>query len=185
MIILEKCVDFDREYIDLVTESFGESTNCLANVAVEIRSGDYFTVKKCGNNAVITVYEKSQLFFAFTVLCANCHKDSFEYVKTTPHKVIDFMLDCSRSAVLNIATCKKLIVMLAKLGYNALELYTEDTYEIPSEPYFGHIRGRYTQKELKELDAYAKQYGIELIPCIQTLAHLDNIFLPIHRLWRT
>src|SRR5699024_3461005 len=53
-------------------------------------------------------------------------------------------------------------------------LYMEDTYEIKSEPYFGYMRGRYSQDELKELDDYAYELGIELIPCIQTLAHLEE-----------
>ena len=53
-----------------------------------------------------------------------------------------------------------------------LMLYTEDTYEVPEYPYFGYMRGRYSQSQLQELDAYAKGYGIELIPCMQTLAHL-------------
>jgi hypothetical protein len=34
------------------------------------------------------------------------------------------------------------------------------------------MRGRYTKAEVKELDAYCTGLGIELIPCIQTLAHL-------------
>ena len=53
-------------------------------------------------------------------------------------------------------------------------LYTEDTYEVPEEPYFGTYRGRYSQNEIREIDVYAKTFGIELIPCIQTLAHLRN-----------
>jgi N-acetyl-beta-hexosaminidase len=55
-------------------------------------------------------------------------------------------------------------------------LYTEDTYEIEGEPYFGYLRGRYSHDELKEIDCYAASKGIELIPCIQTLAHLNAIF---------
>ena len=31
-------------------------------------------------------------------------------------------------------------------------------------------------EELKEIDRYAASVGIELIPCIQTLAHLNSIF---------
>lgn len=85
------------------------------------------------------------------------------------------MLDCSRNAVLNIPTVKKYIDLLARLGYNTLMLYTEDTYEVENQPYFGYLRGRYSQEEIKEIDAYAKEKGIELIPCIQTLAHLNAI----------
>lgn len=63
---------------------------------------------------------------------------------------------------------------MAKLGLNQLLLYTEDTYEVPGLPYFGTYRGRYSQEELRQLDDYAYQFGVELVPCIQTLAHLRN-----------
>jgi len=86
------------------------------------------------------------------------------------------MIDCSRNSVLKPQAVKELMVTLAMLGFNALMLYTEDTYEIPGQPYFGHMRGRYSMEELKELDAFGKELGIELIPCIQTLAHLNGIF---------
>lgn len=86
------------------------------------------------------------------------------------------MIDCSRNAVMTTTTFKKLVDILSVLGYNTIRLYTEDTYEVDGEPYFGYLRGRYTKKELKEMDAYAKGKGVELIPCIQTLAHLERIF---------
>ena len=89
---------------------------------------------------------------------------------------LSVMLDCSRNAVMNINALKKYIDILAKFGYNSLMLYTEDTYEIKGEPYFGYLRGRYSHDELKEIDCYAASKGIELIPCIQTLAHLNAIF---------
>ena len=84
------------------------------------------------------------------------------------------MLDCSRNAVLTVDTVKKWIDILQKMGYNVLELYTEDTYEVEGEPYFGYLRGRYSGAEIREMDAYAAAHGIELIPCIQTLAHFTN-----------
>ena len=85
------------------------------------------------------------------------------------------MLDCSRNAVMSVDSLKKWIDITADLGYNTLLLYTEDTYELDDNPYFGYMRGRYTQKELMEIDAYALSKGMELIPCIQTLAHLNAI----------
>ena len=86
------------------------------------------------------------------------------------------MLDCSRNAVMKPEKVKQWIDILAELGYNTLLLYTEDTFELDTHPYFGHLRGRYTQQELKEIDDYACSKGIELMPCIQTLAHLNQIF---------
>lgn len=85
------------------------------------------------------------------------------------------MLDCSRNAVMTVDSIKKWIDISSDIGYNMLMLYTEDTYEIKSQPYFGYGRGRYSVAELKELNCYAKSKGIELIPCIQTLAHLNQI----------
>lgn len=85
------------------------------------------------------------------------------------------MLDCSRNAVMKVSRVKELIDYLEKFGYNQLMLYTEDTYEISGEPKFGYLRGKYSKAEIKEIDGYAKAHGIELVPCIQTLAHLNGI----------
>ena len=85
------------------------------------------------------------------------------------------MLDCSRNAVMKPEKVKEFIDVLAKIGYNTLELYMEDTYEIEGEPYFGYLRGGYTARELKDIDAYAEGKGVELIPAIQTLAHFNNL----------
>ncbi len=85
------------------------------------------------------------------------------------------MIDNSRNAVMKVDTVKEYIDIISKLGYNCLSLYTEDTYEIKNQPYFGHNRGRYSQDELKIIDKYAIEKGVEIIPCIQTLGHLNAI----------
>ena len=86
------------------------------------------------------------------------------------------MLDCSRNAVMTVSALERFIDTIAKMGYNVLMLYTEDTYEILDEPLFGYLRGRYSIKEIQEIDKYCKERDVELIPCIQTLAHLNQIF---------
>lgn len=85
------------------------------------------------------------------------------------------MLDMSRNAVMKVSEVKNFMSIIKKMGYNSLELYMEDVFEVQDEPYFGYMRGRYTKEELKELDNYAKTIGIELIPAIQTLAHFTNL----------
>lgn len=85
------------------------------------------------------------------------------------------MLDCSRNGVRTVQALRKFIDLITAMGYDTLMLYTEDTYEIEGQPYFGYMRGRYSMEELKELDRYALSKGLELIPCIQTLAHLNGI----------
>ncbi|MBQ2897280.1 MAG: beta-N-acetylhexosaminidase [Clostridia bacterium] len=91
-------------------------------------------------------------------------------------KMLGVMLDCSRNAVMKPDKVKEFAQIIKKMGLNTLMLYTEDTYEIESQPYFGHLRGRYSKQELKDIDSYCQSIGIELIPCIQTLAHLKQMF---------
>ena len=86
------------------------------------------------------------------------------------------MLDMSRNAVMKPSEVKKFADILRSFGYNTLMLYTEDTYEVENEPYFGYLRGRYTKDELKDIVDHCDKSGIEVIPCIQTLAHLNQIF---------
>ena len=50
------------------------------------------------------------------------------------YKRFGVMIDCSRNAVMTVSSLQRLIDVLAKTGYNALERYTEDTYEVEGEP---------------------------------------------------
>lgn len=125
------------------------------------------------NGTTIHYQEKAHLFRALTLLVT--HPESVYELEEKPQfSKIGPMLDLSRNAVMTIAQAKRFLLLCAKMGLNTCMLYMEDTYEIPEYPYFGHFRGRYTQEEIKALDAYAAIVGIELVPAIQTLAHLTN-----------
>ena len=91
-------------------------------------------------------------------------------------KRLGTMIDCSRNAVMKKETVFRWIDITSQMGYDTLMLYTEDTYTMEGHPYFGYLRGRYSREEIKEMDDYAAAKGMELIPCIQTLAHLRSIF---------
>lgn len=86
------------------------------------------------------------------------------------------MIDCSRNAVMTPEAIKRFVNIISALGYDTLMLYTEDTYEVDGEPLFGYQRGRYSKDELRDVDNYCFQNNVELVPCIQTLAHLNSIF---------
>ena len=96
--------------------------------------------------------------------------------ETMKFRRLGTMIDCSRNAVMKLDAVKKWKDITADLGYNTLSLYLEETYELDGEPYFGHLRGRYSQEELRQIDDYAYSKGMEVIPCIQTLAHLNALF---------
>lgn len=91
-------------------------------------------------------------------------------------KYFGVMIDCSRNAVMKVEKVKEFIDYISTFGYNMLSLYTEDTFEVDNEPRFGYLRGRYSKEELKEIDNYCLSKGVELIPCVQVLAHLNQIF---------
>lgn len=90
-------------------------------------------------------------------------------------KTLGIMLDCSRNAVMKPEKVKEFAKTISEMGYNMLQLYTEDTYEIQGEPFWGYMRGRYTHEEVKDMATYCDSIGIELVPCIQVLAHLGQV----------
>lgn len=101
-------------------------------------------------------------------------KTSFEIMESCRFLETGLMLDCSRNGTLSVRMVKEVISTCAAVGISQVYLYMEDVYEIPEEKYFGAFRGRYTYEELKDLDQYGIQMGVELIPAIQTLAHLHT-----------
>ena len=89
-------------------------------------------------------------------------------------KSVGFMLDASRNGVPAVNAVKQFLTKAAMLGFNMGMLYTEDTYEVKNEPFWGYLRGAYSHEELCEIDSYAAMFGIEMIPCIQLLGHLEQ-----------
>lgn len=79
------------------------------------------------------------------------------------------MVDCSRNAVMSVKSLKRWVDLTSSMGYNTLMLYTEDTYEVENQPNFGYLRGRYTVEELREIDSYAAEKGVELVPVFRLL----------------
>ena len=135
--------------------------------------GEPLQVSKNGKSCKIIYGQRVELFRGLGLLAEHSGEEAYETTQKAHFTMNGAMLDCSRNGVLNLNATKRMIRYMALMGHNMLMLYTEDTYEVPEYPYFGYMRGRYTQSQLQELDAYAAGYGIEMIPCIQTLAHLS------------
>lgn len=129
------------------------------------------------DNAGATVYydETARFFYALAHVAARAG-ETYSLEKHTEAERIGLMRDCARNAVLSVSGTKRLIAALALSGYNYLELYVEDLMEVEEYPYLGLSRGRFKGEEIREIIDYAEAFGIELVPCIQTLAHLNAIF---------
>ncbi len=131
-----------------------------------------------GKGEEITLcYSKKHLFFYGLSFCIqNYDKENFSVSRENADMRMGIMRDCARNASLSVAGAKLLLTVFASLGYEYLEMYVEDLMEIEAYPYLGLHRGRYTAAEFRELDEFAQGYGMELVPCIQTLAHLPFAF---------
>jgi len=146
------------------------------NVAFErIADPGQCCVEMSGQTALVRYNKPCQAARAVGALLGGLVKKGQIYSESTPFGMLGVMIDCSRNAVMTVDHLKIWMRRLALLGYNMLMLYTEDTYELPEEPYFGYQRGAYTKAEIKAVDAYAAKLNIETIPCIQTLGHLERI----------
>jgi hypothetical protein len=134
-------------------------------------------IKSGRDRAELSYHRKAEFFRGLGLLTEAMQEGTAVEIREVPKfGHLTYMQDNSRNAVCNIASVQKLIRQLALMGYDSLMLYTEDTYEIEGYPYFGYMRGRYDRQELILLNSYAAMFGIELVPCIQTLAHLNAAF---------
>lgn len=141
--------------------------------AIEDPSINGLAIEKTADKLTIRYSRKVYLFRALG-LAAERDEESYTLEQTPSFDTNGAMVDCSRNAVMTVDALKEYICQLALMGHNTLMLYTEDTYEIGNNPYFGYLRGRYTTEELRAIDDYAASFGIDLVPCIQTLAHLGS-----------
>lgn len=144
-----------------------------SGLEITCRRGKGLGVVCDGEAATITWAEPVQFYRALSLLPlppAPCE------IREMPRfRDVGVMFDCSRNGVLAPETAKFFLRKMALMGLDLAMLYTEDTYTVPEQPFFGYKRGRYTFDELKALDDYAAMLGIELCPCIQTLGHLGRV----------
>ena len=167
---------------------------CLDKIFIELKKDFNLKVFLDSYEFKIAKSERSELFFdkenkkfnifyksnneLFRLLLETEHYDfnnNFEIKINSSFKDLSIMVDVARNYPLKVETFKKLIRYMALLGYSTLKIYLEDLLEVNNEPYFGYLRGRYSKEEIKEIVNYADLFKIEVMPYIQTLAHLNQI----------
>lgn len=82
--------------------------------------------------------------------------------------------DISRGPIVSMDYLKQLIPQLAECKLNCFSLYTEHTFRTESHP-DAAPPDAFTAEEIRELDAFCKQYHIELIGNQQCFAHFEEI----------
>lgn len=140
-----------------------------------IKAGVGLHLEKKDNMRILRYGKDHEFARAWYLMICMEDQAEYEYNEVCSFEQLQVMVDCSRNAVMTTEALKEYIRYLATLGYHSLQLYTEDTIRVKHEPYYGYMRGAYTKKEIQEIDSYIKIFGMELIPCIQTLAHINQI----------
>ncbi|MBP2000020.1 hypothetical protein J2Z69_001039 [Paenibacillus shirakamiensis] len=168
----------DRLDLHIISENHADAVT----LAWQQREGP-LEVEWNGQAGIIRYEKNHHAFRAFglwaekinTVFCnMDLQQQSFSICETPQFQSVGTLFDVSRNAVPTVKSIQSALVTLSLMGINQVMLYTEDTYEVDEYPYFGYMRGRYSQQELREIDDFAYEMGIEAIPCIQTLAHLTE-----------
>lgn len=159
-----------------IKENVFNTVDFIFDGEIEFFSSDSICVSYDGKKARIGATTPSGIARGCMLLALNITqgKETFDIKQTPRFESLGLMLDCSRNGVMKVSALKRYINFLSSLGYTFLMLYTEDTYELDNRPMFGYLRGRYTKEELREVAEYGDTMGIEVIPCIQTLGHMEQ-----------
>ena len=152
--------------------TYGFLSQSKTGVTVTATPADSTAVEKTEHSIHIT-YDTLPHFYMALGRALTMQPGS--YPITPEVQQLGLMLDCSRNGVMLPKRIGEILCLMALAGYTYLELYTEDTYALPDEPYFGYKRGRYTAEEIQEIIAFASNFGISVIPCMQTLSHLSHL----------
>lgn len=145
------------------------------DIEISVRKSDRLFIFCDGEKGCIEYITDTSFFRMLAMFFKEYKKCStFSYEEKIKFEKCGPMLDMSRNAALKVEKIKEYIEYCAMMGLNTFGLYLEDMYELDDHPYFGYMRGKYTKEELKEIDKYASLFGIEAIPFIQTLAHMER-----------
>ena len=153
-----------------------EISKAGTEICIEKNTDGTLNVKKDKDIVSVSYCVKAD-FYRGLAIAVDCLKKGIKTFDKTEKRAFEScggMIDVSRNAVLKVESVKKFIRYSALMGHNVLYMYMEDTYKLEGYEFFGYMRGAYEEKELKEIVHYADKFGVEVIPCIQTLAHLTK-----------
>ena len=85
-----------------------------------------------------------------------------------------YLLDISRDKVPTMSTLRLLVELLAKNGYNELQLYTEHTFAYARHEAVWKAASPLTAAEVRQLDACCLMNGIELVANQNSFGHLER-----------
>lgn len=94
--------------------------------------------------------------------------------KAKPPKILGYQLDISRCKVPKMEVIYRIVDILAAQGYNQFQLYTEHTFAYPQHKPVWEEASPMTPDEIRALDRYCADRGIELVPNQNSFGHLEH-----------
>ncbi len=147
-------------------------------IAVTAIKGDRAGVSLKDGKATIYYHKNHYFFRALGLLTEHAQtKNAFDISEDTFFEELSIMIDTSRCAVPTVDGVNKMIDYMALMGYSMAMLYTEDTVTVKGYDHLGYMRGRYSPEELRAMDDYAFEYGMEMIPCLECYGHMEKYLM--------
>lgn len=171
-------IECDNNFLFGIQELQSQLNFCVAEkgfliIAKKI-DGNKLIIESEKNQSVI-YYPKDNTFFrGFALALAHIGQKRKIEVELL-FREFGTMQDCS-DGLMSVEGLCHFIRQSALMGYTYIGLYTETTYTVEGEKYFGYKTGRYTHEELSIIVGYAEKFNIEVVPFIQTLGHMRQLF---------
>ena len=139
-------------------------------IPVNVQKGDKLSVKLNDKEGSIVYSKKAEFFRALSYI--EQYGTSCDIEESAKLQNVGVMLDLTLNGVMKPESLARYFAKMALMGLNTAII--KQLMEVEGYPLYGYLRGRYTAKEMKQIDDYAYSLGIEAIPGIDTLAHLDR-----------
>ena len=171
-------LDCDKKFIFGVEQLQEQLRFCLSEEGYSIVARktdcDGIVVETYPNGVEIFYSEDRYFFRALSLAIEYVGKRKSITVKPL-FREFGNMQDCS-DGLMSVEGIKTMIRQSALMGFTYLGMYMETTYTVDNEPYFGYKTGKYSKAELQEIVAYGEKFNVEIVPFIQTLGHLAQLF---------
>lgn len=158
----------------ILEESHGRFKKEKLQIDVKFWEKPELSVSLNGNQIQIQCQETAHYYRGLNLALHHLEENTYETRETVNFQRNGFMAGLLQKRSIHCIKSKIYHPHFGQTRNERVDALYRRHLRSAGRPYFGAYRGRYTKAELKEMDAYAKLFGIELVPCIQTLAHLHN-----------
>ena len=117
---------------------------------------------------------RTSLLFAFSLLLFTSAVRAAAGDPVADGRALGYQLDVSRCKVPTMPTLRRIVDILASLGYNQFQLYTEHTFAYSRHETAWRGASPMTPDEVRALDAYCAAKGVELVPNQNSFGHLER-----------